>query len=397
MAEIRMIIAGTRTFEDYNFLNKQIINVINDENISLDNIRIISGHAKGADTLGEQFAEEHNFKLTVISADWDKYGKAAGSIRNEQMAQFATINDNKGILVAFWDGKSSGTKNMINIAKEYNIKTYIIQYKDDVTNKESVEQMKHELFITELHTIENEDIREFAEKVLDDAPDYFFHVAASSTGKYHPKYALGDGGLMRHTKAVIRFYNHLMSVEQNQSMFTDREIDLGRVACLAHDIQKSGNNEYYEEKSNGGENKVFTVFNHPLLAAKYIMSYKDVYLTEEELKFIALAIGSHMGQWNTDKHNPNIILPKPKTEMQKIIHLADYLASRKDLDVSFKDDNSAFELPDINTYECPFPKYKGQLLVDVAKKDKPYLKWLYENQDLREPLKTFISQLLENN
>ena len=396
MSETRIIIAGSRTFNDYDLLNTQILRVLKEENISLNNIRIISGHAKGADSLGEQFANNHNLNLTIIPADWEKYNKAAGNIRNEQMAKFATINNNKGILFAFWNGISSGTKNMIDIANEYNIQTYIIQYKEN-TIKESIEQMKHELFTIELKTIKNKDIRNFAEKILDDAPDYFFHVAASSTGKYHPQYALGDGGLMRHTKSVIRFYNHLMSIEQNNSKFTEREIDLGRVACLAHDIQKSGNTEYYEEKSNGGENKVFTVFNHPLLAAKYIMSYQDSYLTEEELKFIAIAIGSHMGQWNTNNHHPDIILPKPKTDMQQIIHLADYLASRKDIDVSFKDDNSAFDMPDINTYECPFPKYKGQLLVEVAKKDKSYLKWLYENQELREPLKTFIPQLLEIN
>ena len=203
--------------------------------------------------------------------------------------------------------------------------------------------MNHEKFLKELETFKNEDIRKFVEVLLDNAPDYFFHVGASSTGKYHPKYALGDGGLMRHTKAVVRFYNHLMSIEQNSSMFTEREIDLGRTACLVHDILKSGNSEYYTEKSDNGKNTVFTVFNHPLLAAKYVMSYKDEYLSEDELKFIALAVGSHMGQWNTNKHEPDVILPKPKTEMQKIIHLADYLASRKDIDVSFLDDENAYQ------------------------------------------------------
>ena len=251
--------------------------------------------------------------------------------------------------------------------------------------------MKHEKFKKELETIRNDDIREFAEIILDDAPDYFFHVAASSTGKYHPQYALGDGGLMRHTKSVVRMYNHLLSLEQYNCLFTEREIDLGRVACIAHDIQKSGNAQTYEEKSNGGQNKVFTVFDHPLLAARYILQYKGQYLEEEELRFIALAVGSHMGQWNTDKRNPNIILPKPQTEMQKLIHLADYLASRKDLDVSFADDEYAYEIPSPEEYVLTFGKHSGTKLTEVP---KDYLRWL-ATQELKEPLKTLVPMVLE--
>lgn len=251
--------------------------------------------------------------------------------------------------------------------------------------------MKHELFTNELNTFTNEDIKVFATVLLDDAPDYFFHVAASSTGKYHPLYALGDGGLIRHTKSVIRFYNHIMTLEQNSNMFTNREIDLGRIACLVHDIQKSGNEEYYIEKSNNGENKVFTVFNHPLLSAKYVMSYKGKYLTEEDLKFIALAIGSHMGQWNTNKHEPDIVLPKPRTDMQKIVHMADYLASRKDIDVSFKDDENAYPPIKPEEYILNFGRHAGMTLTEAP---KSYIKWL-AGTDLKEPLKSLINQILQ--
>ena len=250
---------------------------------------------------------------------------------------------------------------------------------------------KHELFTNELNTFTNEDIKEFAKTLLDDAPDYFYEVAASSTGKYHPKYALGNGGLMRHTKAVVRFYNHLMSIEQNKSMFTDREIDLGRISCMAHDIQKSGTEESYIEKSNNGEKKVFTVFDHPLLAAKYIMSYKDKYLSESELKFVVMSIGSHMGEWNTDKRNPNVILPKPKTEMQKIVHLADYLASRKDIDVSFEEDEHAYPPIKPEEYKLNFGKHSGKLLTEIP---KDYLKWLV-GTDLKEPLKSLVVEVLK--
>ena len=250
--------------------------------------------------------------------------------------------------------------------------------------------MKHEKFNKELETIVNDDIRKFAEVVLDDAPDYFFQVAASSTGKYHPQYALGDGGLMRHTKAVVRMYNHLLSLDQYKNMFTDREIDLGRVACIAHDIQKSGDAVAYAAKSNGGQNKVFTVFYHPILAASYILNYKNRYLTEEELQFIASAIESHMGQWNTDKRS-SVILSKPETEMQKLVHLADYLASRKDLDVSFEDDDTAHDIPSPEEYVIGFGKWSGTKLTEIP---KDYLQWL-SKQDLREPLKTLVPMVLQ--
>lgn len=252
---------------------------------------------------------------------------------------------------------------------------------------------KHEIFTKELETFKNDDIKEFAKVLLDNAPEYFFHVSASSTGKYHPKYALGDRGLARHTKAVIRFYNHLMTIEQNNSMFTEREIDLGRISCLVHDILKSGTQEYYEEKSNNGENTVFTVFNHPLLSAKYIMSYKETYLSEEEVKFIALAVGSHMGQWNTNKYEPDIILPKPRTDMQKIVHLADYLASRKDIDVSFIDDDYAYPPIEPGDFKLNFGKHCGLMLKEVP---RDYLKWLI-GTDLKEPLKTYVIEVLKDN
>ena len=253
--------------------------------------------------------------------------------------------------------------------------------------------IKHEIFTNELETFKNEDIKEFTKTLIDNAPNYFFHVGASSTGKYHPKYALGDRGLVRHTKAVVRFYNHLMSLEQNYSMFTEREIELGRVACIVHDILKSGNTEYYSEKSNNGENTVFTVFNHPLLAAKYVLSFKEQYLIEEELKFIAISVGSHMGQWNTNKHEPDIILPKPKTEMQKIIHIADYLASRKDIDVSFLDDEYAYPPIKAEEYILTFGKHTGEMLKDIP---KDYLKWLI-GTDLKEPLRTYVMEVLKTN
>lgn len=250
-----------------------------------------------------------------------------------------------------------------------------------------------DLFQNELNMIKSDDIREFAKILINDAPEYFFHVPASSTGKYHPSYALGEGGLARHTKAVMRFFNHIIRLEQYSRVLDERQIDLGLVACLAHDMQKSGTESYYLTKIEDGE-KVFTVFDHPILAANFISAHQDCGLNEDEITYIADAVKSHMGQWNTDKRS-DIVLPKPKSFIETMVHLADYLASRKDIEVQFSDEEKMIDLPDINMYKCPFKKHKGELLVDVAQNDPEYLEWLNDNVTLKEPMKTFIKKLLQ--
>lgn len=105
----RIIIAGMRTFTDYNRVKRAMFRFA-----PLHDVEIISGTAEGADKLGERFAAEYGLPLKRFPANWDKFGKAAGPIRNAQMAQYAA--EEEGILVAFWDGQSKGTKSMINEA-----------------------------------------------------------------------------------------------------------------------------------------------------------------------------------------------------------------------------------------------------------------------------------------
>jgi hypothetical protein len=86
--------------------------------------------ASGADSLGVKFANESGLYLIRCAADWDTYKKAAGMIRNKQMADIATANGANGILLAFWDGKSRGTKNMIELAEKYKMEIFITLYKE---------------------------------------------------------------------------------------------------------------------------------------------------------------------------------------------------------------------------------------------------------------------------
>lgn len=238
-------------------------------------------------------------------------------------------------------------------------------------------------FKEELDLFENEDIRDFCEELLETAPDYFWQISASSTNKYHPDYTIGFMGLAKHVKGATRFLNHMLSIDCIKNQFTSRERDLLRTAIMNHDDEKLGR--------NGSQ---YTVFKHPLLIAERIIGYKGYdWLPDDELDYIASACESHMGQWNTDKRSKDI-LPLPKTKAQMIIHLADYLASRKDLTISFEgtEVDALMEefRPTPNTYRMPFGKHKGELLSDIP---DSYLNWLSEQQ-LSEPLKSLVDEAL---
>lgn len=107
----RVIIAGKRSFNDYDTLRDVCDNILADKCRS-HTVVVISGGADGADSLGERYAQERGYDLQRFPADWQQYGRAAGPIRNRQMA------DNADALIAFWDGESRGTKNMIETARK---------------------------------------------------------------------------------------------------------------------------------------------------------------------------------------------------------------------------------------------------------------------------------------
>lgn len=230
-----------------------------------------------------------------------------------------------------------------------------------------------------LEKIVNDDIREFAKVLVEGLPNYIWEVGASSTGKYHPEYSLGLGGLMRHQIAVVRFLNYFFELEQYNTKFTSREMDLMRVAGLCHDGRKSGEQADYERSK-------FTKFDHPIQMANVIRSYEGQYLNHDELEFCAHCIESHMGQWSTEKKS-SVVLPKPLDEYQQFVHLADYLASRKDLTMAFDKIEAPVaksEPVNVDDYIISFGKHKGMKLVDLFNMDRSYCMWLKENSYQKE-------------
>lgn len=179
-------------------------------------------------------------------------------------------------------------------------------------------------FSKELEYIKSEKIKNACQKMIELLPDYFFEVPASSTGKYHPEYALGEGGLLRHTKAAVRIAYELLNDPCIGDKYTQDEKDLMIMALILHDGLKSGLNH---EK--------YTRFDHPILIADYIMdNEEDLGLEVEKIEFLCDAVKTHMGSWTTD-YNGVEVLEKPKTKYQNFVHMCDFLASRKCLLVPF--------------------------------------------------------------
>ena len=109
---MKTIIAGSRTINDYDLLKEVILK----SEFEID--CVISGFANGVDMLGVKYAGEKELALMVYKADWNRYGKKAGYIRNEEMAQVGDA------LIYLYDGVSKGTQHMINLAKEYELKIF---------------------------------------------------------------------------------------------------------------------------------------------------------------------------------------------------------------------------------------------------------------------------------
>ena len=114
----KVIIAGGRDFNDYDLLKKKVSKILSNKS----EIEIVSGTANGADKLGERYANEFNLNLKQFPANWDKFGKRAGYLRNKDMAIYANA------CICFWDGQSKGTEHMINLAKSQGIPLRIIKY-----------------------------------------------------------------------------------------------------------------------------------------------------------------------------------------------------------------------------------------------------------------------------
>lgn len=176
----------------------------------------------------------------------------------------------------------------------------------------------YRLFERELELIVNEGLRMAVKSYMENAtPDYFWTDGASSSGKYHPQFAQGEGGLVRHTKAVVMFAEELLRMSSYAYM-KDEYKDYVIAACIIHDTQKYG----FGDTINKEEYK-----NHARNAAIAFKCFCETELGYKPSEFLLNAVAAHMGQWSTDRAD------RPFTSIDRCVHMADYMASRSFIDI----------------------------------------------------------------
>lgn len=174
------------------------------------------------------------------------------------------------------------------------------------------------IFERELNLIVNEDLRMAVKSYLDeDTPDYFWMDGASASGKFHPKFSQGVGGLVRHTKAVVMFAEELLRMSSYAYM-KDEYKDFVIAACLIHDTRKYG----LDNEIDKSEYK-----NHAKNASLAFAGYCEQVFDFIPHFLLLNAIESHMGQWSTDRED------RPFTSVDRCVHMADYMASRSFIDI----------------------------------------------------------------
>ena len=244
-----------------------------------------------------------------------------------------------------------------------------------------MEQFQRDMIANIIDDLETDEVKKLAMAVIQDLPEYWYDVAASSSGKYHPAYTVGPHGLFIHSVVVLKFASYMLEIEQYKTQFKPEERDAIKLGAFCHDGNKHGTDSHGH-----------TIFSHPIVMAESVRKYKGKGIASDEIiEFVANLIETHMGEWNTNKREPNTILPKPTSLGQQLLHLADYLASRKDVEIHF--DNESFEKPTKENYVFNFGRYKGQTFEDVLKNHPDYLQWLKDNNYSKEPLKTFLKEV----
>lgn len=195
----------------------------------------------------------------------------------------------------------------------------IIVIKEASASKKGTDTMRDiRLFKRELSLIKNDKLREIISSYLENATsDYFWTDGASSSGKYHPEFAQGVGGLVRHTKAVVMFAEELLKMSSYAFMREEYK-DYVIAACIIHDTCKYGMSDEMDksEYKNHAENAAQNFVNWSMYEYDYCPS-----------ELLLNAVKAHMGQWSTNKED------RPFTNIDRCVHLADYIASRNFIDI----------------------------------------------------------------
>lgn len=174
------------------------------------------------------------------------------------------------------------------------------------------------IFEREIGLIKDEKLKEAVRSyMIDCVADWFYEVGASASGKFHPKFSQGIGGLVRHTKAVVMFAEELLKMSSYAYM-KDIYKDYVIAACIIHDTTKYGLT---------GEMDKTVYKDHAENAAKLFESWCLTECDYVPSELMLNAVKAHMGQWSTNRED------KPFTSIDRCVHMADYMASRSFIDI----------------------------------------------------------------
>ena len=237
--------------------------------------------------------------------------------------------------------------------------------------------MSWELLQKEIDMIKDFEIKTFTTMCLNRAPSYFWEVASSSTGKYHPAQSNGSGGLVRHTRAVVYFANKLCEVYGVEHEIRDCIIS----ACILHDIVKYG------------EPKLpHTTKTHDFDGARFVeIIAKEQSLSESKTFDIIEGIEWHMGRWTKRKDGLTKSFPTEFSMVSEIVHLADVISSQKAISLNFLEDGVPVEegVKD-GTLKMFFGKHAGKTFKEIP---SDYLRWMRDNMNEEKLKKAAYTEL----
>lgn len=253
-------------------------------------------------------------------------------------------------------------------------------------------EYKQLVFKPLLKDFETELFKNYFNDMVAEIPDYIFIMPSSTSGKYHNATQCEKFGQIYHEYMFASILNHRLRLKGNREKYNTPEIrDCMRCIPVFHDAIKCG---------RGGS--IYTVHEHPLLAAKWIRDMVVEHDIPDEYKeIIARMCEAHSGEWTTNKRS-NVILPEPRNDMELFIHECDILSSRSDLDMVIPQELKAILSNDttnvkvenitLENYRIDFGKYAGKTLLEIRQENPSYIKWLKEKiKD--EPIKSLLMQM----
>lgn len=236
-----------------------------------------------------------------------------------------------------------------------------------------------------LDKFETEEMRLYCEDMIATIPDYIFEIPSSTSSKFHNATQCQPHGQIYHIIMFGEIMNHRLNIKGNKEKFKSPiQRDAMRCTPIFHDALKCG------------ENGSHTVFEHPLIAGKWVRETKVEHDIDDKIKeAIARMCERHSGEWVTSKKS-DTVLPEPENAMELFVHECDYLSSRNNIDMPIpeylKMCFGEVELPDINEYIVEFGKHKGKTLIEINEIDSGWIRWAKENIN-RHPEAALLKQL----